>query len=73
MMHERNIFNEIPSGKFHSAVCTSFSMNIYYWDLQVVKNLKAKGIENIGILVDDECLSEQLELFTYQIGNKRPK
>lgn len=73
MMHERNIFKEIPGGKFHSAICTSFSMNMYYWDLQVVKNLKAKGIENIGILVDDECLSEQLELFTYQIGNKRPK
>ena len=73
MMHERNFFNEIPSGKFHSAVCTSFSMNMYYWDLQVVKSLNAKGIENIGILVDDECLSEQLELFTYQIGNKRPK
>lgn len=73
MIHERNFFNEIPSGKFHSAVCTSFSMNMYYWDLQVVKTLNAKGIENIGILVDDECLSEQLELFTYQIGNKRPK
>ena len=73
MMHERNFFNEIPSGKFHSAVCTSFSMNMYYWDLQVVKSLNAKGIENIGVLVDDECLSEQLELFTYQIGNKRPK
>ena len=73
MIHERNFFNEIPSGKFHSAVCTSFSMNMYYWDLQVVKTLNAKGIENIGILVDDECLSEQLELFTYQIGNKKPK
>lgn len=73
MIHERNFFNEIPSGKFHSAVCTSFSMNMYYWDLQVVKALNAKGIENIGILVDDDCLSEQLELFTYQIGNKRPK
>lgn len=73
MIHERNFFNEIPSGKFHSAVCTSFSMNMYYWDLQVVKALNAKGIENIGILVDDECLSEQLELFTYQIGIKRPK
>ena len=73
MMHERSFFNEIPSGKFHSAVCTSFSMNMYYWDLQVVKTLNAKGIENIGVLVDDECLSEQLELFTFQIGNKRPK
>lgn len=73
MMNERNFFNEIPSGKFHSAVCTTFSINMYYWDLQVVKALNAKGIENIGILVDDECLSEQLELFTYQIGNKRPK
>ena len=73
MMHERNLFNEIPNGKFHSAVCTSFSMNMYYWDLQVVKSLNAKGIENIGVLVDDECLSEQLELFTFQIGNKRPK
>jgi hypothetical protein len=48
-------------------------MNMYYWDLQVVKSLNAKGIENIGVLVDDECLSEQLELFTFQIGNKRPK
>ena len=73
MIGERNFFNEIPSGKFHSAVCTSFSMNMYYWDLQVVKSLNAKGIENIGVLVDDECLSEQLELFTFQIGNKRPK
>ena len=73
MISERNIFNEIPQGVFHSAVFTSFSINMYYWDLQVVKTLNAKGIDNIGILVDDECLSEQLKLYTYQIGNKRPK
>ena len=73
MMNFHNIFNEISRNKYHSAIFTSFSINLYYWDIQVMKALRAKGIENVSALIDDECLSDQLQNFSYQIGASRAK
>lgn len=73
MMHNRNIFKEISKGKYHSAIFTSYSFNMYYWDIQVVKSLRNKGIEHISAIVDDKCLSEQFNSFCMDMSSKRPK
>lgn len=70
-MINRNIFKEIPAQKYHSAIFTSYSINMYYWDIQVVKALNNKGILNIGILADADCLSEQLLKFSSLLGSHR--
>ena len=73
MMHNRNIFKEISKSKYHSAIFTSYSFNMYYWDIQVVKTLQNKGIEHISAIVDDNCLSEQFNSFCMDMSSKRPK
>ncbi len=73
-MRERLIFDEIPGGnKYHSAIFTTFSFNMYYWDIQVIKELRAKGIEHISALIDEQCLSEQFELYSECLGGRKSK
>lgn len=73
-MKERIIFDEIPGGnKYHSAIFTTFSFNMYYWDIQVIKELRAKGIEHISALIDEQCLSEQFELYSGCLGDRKSK
>lgn len=73
-MKERIIFEEIPGGnKYHSAIFTTFSFNMYYWDIQVIKELRSKGIEHISALIDEQCLSEQFELYSECLGDKKNK
>lgn len=72
-MDGKNIFANIPSGKYHSALMTAYSINLYYWEIQVLKALSAKGIEYVSALVDEECLSEELQHFSMEIGNRKPK
>lgn len=71
MLISRSIFKEIPAQRYHSAIFTSFSINMYYWDIQVVRALNNKGIFNIGILTDADCLSEQLLQFSTLLGSHR--
>lgn len=73
MMHNRNLFKEISKGKYHSAIFTSYSFNMYYWDIQVAKTLRNKGIEHISAIVDDNCLSEQFNSFCMDMSSKRAK
>lgn len=73
-MKEKALFNEIHGGnKYHSAIFTTFSFNMYYWEIQVLKELRAKGIEHISALVDERCLSEQFELFSNEIADNKAK
>lgn len=52
---------------------TSFSINLYYWEIQLLRTLSAKGINFVSALVDSDCLSEQLLKFSKSISGKRPK
>lgn len=72
-MEGRNIFANIPSRKYHSAIMTAYSINLYYWEIQVLKALSAKGIDFVSALIDEECLSEQLQHFSMDLGSRRPK
>ena len=72
-MEGRNIFANIPSRKYHSSIMTAYSINLYYWEIQVLKALSAKGIDFVSALIDEECLSEQLQHFSMDLGSRRPK
>jgi len=64
-MKSRIILKEIPSGKFHSAIFTTYSINLYYLEQQVLPLLGSKGIHYVSILADGAMLSTQLEHFGY--------
>ena len=72
MIDQRQLIKEIPSGKFHSALMTSFSINLYYWEIQLLRSLSSKDINFVSALVDSDCLSEQLLKFTKAFSGKRP-
>lgn len=72
MIDQRQLIKEIPSGKFHSAVMTSFSINLYYWEIQLLRSLSAKGINFVSALVDSDCLSDQLLKFSKAFSGRRP-
>jgi hypothetical protein len=60
-MKNRVLLKEIPSGKFHSAIFTTYSINLYYLEQQVLSLLGSKGIHYISVLADSQMLSKQLE------------
>jgi hypothetical protein len=64
-MKSRILLKEIPSGKFHSAIFTTYSINLYYLEQQVLPLLGSKGIHYVSILVDGTMLSTQLEHYGY--------
>lgn len=64
-MKSRILLKEIPSGKFHSAIFTTFSINLYYLEQQVLPLLGSKGIHYVSILADGVMLSTQLEHYGY--------
>ena len=72
MIDQRQLIKEIPSGKFHSALMTSFTINLYYWEIQLLRSLSAKGINFVSALVDSDCLSDQLLKFSKAFSGRRP-
>ncbi|UKK52821.1 hypothetical protein [Prevotella sp. E2-28] len=72
MIDQRQLIKEIPSGKFHSALMTSFSINLYYWEIQLLRSLSAKGINFVSALVDSDCLSDQLLKFSKAFSGRKP-
>lgn len=63
-MKNRILLKEIPSGKFHSALFTTYSINLYYLEQQVLPLLGSKDIHYISILTDSNMLSAQLEAYS---------
>ena len=72
MIDQRQLIKEIPSGKFHSVLMTSFSINLYYWEIQLLRSLSAKDINFVSALVDSDCLSDQLLKFSKAFSGRRP-
>jgi hypothetical protein len=59
-MKSRILLKEIPTGKFHSAIFTTYSINLYYLEQQVLPLLDSKDIHYVSILADGAMLSTQL-------------
>ena len=72
MFEQRFLIKNIPAGKFHSVLMTSFSINLYYWEIQLLKTLSDKGIHFVSALVDSNCLSDQLFKFSKAFSHKKP-
>lgn len=64
-MKSRILLKEIPTDKFHSAIFTTYSINLYYLEQQVLPLLGSKGIHYVSILADGAMLSTQLEHYGY--------
>lgn len=63
-MEKRILLKDIPSSKFHSAIFTTYSINLYYLEQQVIPLMTSKGIHYISILADSSMLSNQLSEFS---------
>lgn len=72
MIEHRSLIQNIPAGKFHSVLMTSFSINLYYWEIQLLRTLSGKGINFVSAIVDSDCLSDQLLKFSKAFSGKRP-
>ena len=72
MIEHKNLIKNIPNGCFHSVLMTSYSINLYYWEIQLLKALSNKGINYVSALVDADCLSEQLANFGRSFDGKKP-
>ncbi len=71
-MKSRILLKEIPKGKFHSAIFTTYSVNLYYLEQQVLPLLGGKDIHYISILCDAKMLTSQLENYG-QLSQKRKR
>ena len=71
-MKNRILLKEIPAGNFHSAIFTTYSINLYYLEQQVLPLLGSKDVHYISILADGAMLSNQLESYG-QLSQKRKR
>ncbi len=63
-MKSKVLLRDIPYGKFHSAICTTYSINLYYLEQQVLPLLASKGVHYVSLLVDGDMLSSQLGVYS---------
>lgn len=70
-MKNKILLKEIPSGRFHSALFTTYSINLYYLEQQVLPMLGSKNIHYISILVDSNMLSSQLDAYSLLSQKKK--
>lgn len=70
-MKQRILLDEIPKKEFHSAIFTTYSINLYYLEQQVLPLLGSKGIHYVSVLADSEMLSSQLDSLSSLSENKK--
>lgn len=58
--NERTLYQDIPVGRFHSAILTSFTFDIAHFDNQVLNLLRGKRICSYNILVDQLQLNSSI-------------
>ena len=65
VMNEHHIFTDIPSGgrngKFHSAILTTYAIDLIHFDLHLVNMLHRKQICSINVLTDANQLEMEME------------
>lgn len=71
-MKSRILFKEIPANKFQSAILTSYTLNFYYFEQQVLRLLNKKGINYVSVLADAAMLNQQFdEMSSFSETRKR--
>lgn len=64
-MKNRILLKEIPASKFHSVIFTTYSINLYYLEQQVLRLLGSKGIHYVSVLADSNMLGAQLDAYSF--------
>lgn len=59
--NERNLFQDLPANRFHSAVFTSFTMDLSHFDNQVLRLLQEKRLCSFNILMDQRQLDQYID------------
>lgn len=60
-MNEYGLLSEIPgNGRFHSCLLTTFAFDLYFFEEQVLRTLRAKGVSNFIVLADAWILTDTL-------------
>lgn len=70
-MKSRILLKEIPYGKFHSVIFTTYSINLYYLEQQVMPLLGSKDVHYLSVLADSRMLSEQLQAYSSYSQQKK--
>ena len=63
----RDIFNELPRGRrdvFHSAVMTTYTLNLDNFENRVLQRLAMSGVTSVSILADASCFEESIGITT---------
>ncbi len=71
-MKNKVLLKEIPSSKFHSAIFTTYSINLYYFEQQVLPLFGSKGIHYVSVLADSAMLNNQLDAYS-QLSETRKR
>ena len=66
--NERTLYQDLPTGKFHSGVLTSYAFDLSYFDNQILNLLRSKRICSLNILVDQQQLYSSIN---FQLGALR--
>ena len=66
--NERTLYQDLPTGKFHSGVLTSYAFDLSYFDNQILNLLRSKRICSLNILVDQQQLYSSI---SFQLGALR--
>jgi hypothetical protein len=64
MIQEANILSLIGSGRYHSCIITTFSFDFYFFEMKVMKWLRASGVRNVNVLIDGHFYSEIMKQTT---------
>jgi hypothetical protein len=65
VIKNRILLKEIPYGKFDSAIFTTYSLNLYYLEQQVLRLLHSKNIHYVSVLADSHMLTAQLNAYSF--------
>lgn len=60
-LEDVKLFDQISKkAEFHSALMTSFSVDLNHFENQVLRSFRQKGITNVSLLVDERMLNDNL-------------
>lgn len=60
-LQRENILSMIGSGRYHSAILTTFSFDFFFFEMKAMKWLRSCGIRNVNVLIDGYYYSELMQ------------
>lgn len=65
-INEKSLFNGVSARKYHSAILTTFTIDLAYFDNQIIGFLKSKNIFSYNLLVDERQLNNAIHYIVSQ-------